>query len=100
MQTLFECPWRFLTWLSEPCERSSRLQDMLKCLPVNLENVRVFSPLFFTGQRKEKKKALSPAAVLENLRHTLVDYQNRCSNASAEVIDLHLIIVIDLHLKI
>ena len=73
---------------------------MLKCLSVNREYVRVFSPLFFTGQRKEKKKALSPATVLENLRHTLVDYQNRCSNASAEVIDLHLIVVIDLHLKI
>lgn len=36
------------------------------------------------GYKKEKQKALSPAAVLESLRHTLVDYQNRCSNASAE----------------
>ena len=40
---------------------------------------------YFKGYKKEKKKALSPAAVLENLRHTLVDYQNRCSNASVEV---------------
>ncbi|KAJ7371526.1 hypothetical protein OS493_024866 [Desmophyllum pertusum] len=37
------------------------------------------------GHKKEKQKALSPAAVLENLRHTLVDYQNRCSNASVEL---------------
>lgn len=59
------------------------MKDLLNCFVVQ---PRVFSSLFFTGQRKEKKKALSPAAVLENLRHTLVDYQNRCSNASAEVI--------------
>ena len=37
------------------------------------------------GHKKEKQKALSPAAVLESLRHTLVDYQNRCSNATVEV---------------
>ena len=48
--------------------------------------VKLFNlSLFLAGHKKEKQKALSPAAVLENLRHTLVDYQNRCSNASVEV---------------
>ncbi|KAK3744102.1 hypothetical protein QZH41_016791, partial [Actinostola sp. cb2023] len=37
------------------------------------------------NQKKDKFKPPSPAQVLENLRHTMLDYQNRCSNASAEL---------------
>ncbi|XP_020912752.2 coiled-coil domain-containing protein 171 [Exaiptasia diaphana] len=37
------------------------------------------------NQKKDKSKPPSPAQVLENLRHTMLDYQNRCSNASAEL---------------
>ena len=58
---------------------------LVRCFPLSMI-VKLFNvSLFLAGHKKEKQKALSPAAVLENLRHTLVDYQNRCSNASVEV---------------
>ena len=57
------------------------LRLILSCLLLR----RILHSLFLAGHKKEKQKALSPAVVLENLRHTLVDYQNRCSNASVEV---------------
>ncbi|XP_020628838.1 coiled-coil domain-containing protein 171-like isoform X1 [Orbicella faveolata] len=56
-------------------------------LELLLDNFQIEKPAEHKrqGHKKEKQKALSPAAVLENLRHTLVDYQNRCSNASVEL---------------
>lgn len=57
-------------------------------LELLLENFQIEKPTVENkrpGGKKEKHKALSPAAVLENLRHTLVDYQNRCSNATVEL---------------
>lgn len=56
-------------------------------LELLLENFQIEKPVENKrqGHKKEKQKALSPAAVLENLRHTLVDYQNRCSNATTEL---------------
>lgn len=60
---------------------------ILSCLLLRLilSYLNLSCSLFLAGHKKEKQKALSPAVVLENLRHTLVDYQNRCSNASIEV---------------
>ena len=60
-------------------------RDILLALTNICINIPDNSFFVSAGHKKEKQKALSPAAVLENLRHTLVDYQNRCSNASAEV---------------
>ena len=67
------------------CKKSNICLDLQAQLKFHVI-MTAFNRLFLLlGHRREKQKALSPAAVLENLRHTLVDYQNRCSNATAEV---------------
>ncbi|XP_078070034.1 coiled-coil domain-containing protein 171 [Mustelus asterias] len=38
-----------------------------------------------SGSRKDKEKPLSPSVVLENLRHTLTDYQSRLEDTSNEL---------------
>ena len=67
------------------CKKSNICLDLQAQLKLHVIMTAINLLFQFLGHRREKQKALSPAAVLENLRHTLVDYQNRCSNATAEV---------------
>uniref|UniRef100_UPI00398F6BFA coiled-coil domain-containing protein 171-like isoform X2 n=1 Tax=Pristiophorus japonicus TaxID=55135 RepID=UPI00398F6BFA len=53
-------------------------------LELLLDNFAV-SGLRTSGNRKDKEKPLSPSVVLENLRHTLTDYQSRLGDTSNEL---------------
>ncbi|XP_078386435.1 coiled-coil domain-containing protein 171 isoform X1 [Cetorhinus maximus] len=53
-------------------------------LELLLDNFAV-SGLRTSGSRKDKEKPLSPSVVLENLRHTLTDYQSRLEDTSNEL---------------
>uniref|UniRef100_A0A4W3I5V2 Coiled-coil domain containing 171 n=1 Tax=Callorhinchus milii TaxID=7868 RepID=A0A4W3I5V2_CALMI len=53
-------------------------------LELLLDNFAV-SGQWTSGNCKDKEKPLSPSVVLENLRHTLTDYQSRLGDASNEV---------------
>ncbi|XP_048583728.1 coiled-coil domain-containing protein 171 isoform X2 [Nematostella vectensis] len=77
--------------LSQARKRQMQLDttygSSMRELEMLLENFQVEKPAEGTkkGQRKDKSKPPSPALVLENLRHTMLDYQSRCSNATAEL---------------
>eukprot|EP00062_Callorhinchus_milii_P008145 gi/632950535/ref/XP_007890776.1/ PREDICTED: coiled-coil domain-containing protein 171 isoform X1 [Callorhinchus milii] len=53
-------------------------------LELLLDNFAV-SGQWTSGNCKDKEKPLSPSVVLENLRHTLTDYQSRLGDASNEL---------------